>query len=217
MKDIAIFGAGRFGREVACLIEWINSSLTDESERWNLVGYFADGATIGEKNEYGSLLGGRDELNRWPTQLGLVIAIGIPNAVKSIAESIVNPNVFFPNLIAPNVLFLDKNNYKMGKGNIICTNCMVSCNVTIGNFNIFNGYIPIGHDTVIGNYNVIMPSVNISGSVTIGECNFFGVKSAVLEDMKIGNNTRIGANSVIMRKTKDGFLYIGNPAKRTKL
>ena len=52
-----------------------------------------------------------------------------------------------------------------------------------------------------------MPSCNISGSVELGDGNFLGVQSVVLQGIKIGNNTRIGANSVVMRKTKDGYLY----------
>ena len=137
MKDIAIFGAGGFGREVACLIQQINNYIDSPEQQWNLVGYFADGATIGEKNEYGSLLGGRKELNEWDKPLGLVIAIGNPKAVKSIAESIINPNVYFPNLVAPDVTFYDDENVRIGKGNIICSHCLISCNVTIGNFNIY--------------------------------------------------------------------------------
>jgi len=34
--------------------------------------------------------------------------------------------------------------------------------------------------------------------------------------MIIGNKVRVGAGSVLMRKTKDGNLYIGNPAKLFK-
>ena len=59
-----------------------------------------------------------------------------------------------------------------------------------------------------------MPSVRISGEVEIGDLNFFGVSSVVLQRKKIGNNTVIAANSVIMRNTKDGYTYIGNPAKK---
>lgn len=212
MKDIAIFGAGGFGREVACLIHQINNYIDGVEKQWNLVGYFADGATIGEKNEYGSLLGGRKELNEWKTPLGLVIAIGNPKAVKSIAESIINPNVYFPNLVAPDVTFYDDENVCIGKGNIICSHCLISCNVTIGDFNIFNDYITVGHDAVIGNYNSLMPAVRVSGNVKMGDCNFCGVDSVILQGIKIGNDTKIGANSLIFQKTKDGQTYIGNPA-----
>ncbi len=213
MKDIVIYGAGGLGREIACLINLINS----EKPTWNLVGFFDDGVEKDSENEYGKVLGGIEQLNAWQGDLNLVIAIGTPKAIRIIKEKIIKSDVEFPNIIAPNVIFLDKNNVKMGKGNIICSSCLISCNVTMGDFNILNGFIPVGHDTVVGNYNVIMPSVNISGGVSIGDENFFGVQSVVLQYIKIGNRTRVGANSVIMRKTQDDNLYMGNPAKKMKL
>ena len=213
MKDIAIFGAGGFGREVACLIRLINESLNEP--RWNLIGFFDDNEGIkGTYNEYGKVLGGMETLNSWKTPLDIAIAVGNPQDVRKIAEGINNSLVDFPNIIAPSVTWLDKSNVRMGKGNLLCSGCLVSCNIEIGNFNIFNGYIPIAHDTTIGNYNVIMPSCNISGGITMGDCNFMGVKSVVLQYLKIGNNTRIGAGSVVMRNTKDGYLYIGIPAQK---
>ena len=214
MKDIVIYGAGGFGREIACLLRLIN----DKTPEWNLIGFLDDNDSIwGSKNEYGPILGGADWLNAHQSPIAVAIAVGSPAAVESIANKINNTFVEYPNLYAPSVTFLDKDSLKIGRGNIFCTNCFVSCNVTVGDFNLFNGYIPIGHDAEIGNYNVVMPSCNISGGVKIGNANFLGVQSVVLQYIKIGNNTRIGANSVIMRKTKDGFLYIGNPAKRVDL
>lgn len=213
MKDIAIYGAGGFGREVACLVRLINESL--DEPRWNLIGFFDDNEGIkGTTNEYGKVFGGMETLNAWKTPLDIAIAVGNPQVVKKIAEGVNNSLVDFPNIIAPSVIWLDKGNVRMGKGNLICSGCLVSCNIEIGNFNVFNGYIPIGHDTKIGNYNVIMPSCNTSGGITMGDCNFMGVKSAVLQYLKIGNNTRIGAGSVVMRNTKDGYLYIGIPAQK---
>ena len=158
-----------------------------------------------------------DDLNAYPEELSLVVPIGSPGAVKSVTERITNPNVDFPNIFAPSVCFLDKDSLRIGKGNIFCHNCLISCNVEIGDFNLFNGYITIGHGAAIGNYNVVMPSCNISGDVRMGDCNLMGVQSVVLQGLKVGNNTRIGANSVIIRKTKDGNLYLGNPATRMKL
>ena len=216
MKNIAIYGAGGFGREIACLIRLINERKSEPE--WNLIGFLDDNAELwGTKNEYGTVLGGADWLNEYTEQLAVAIAVGSPGAVSAITTRINNPQVTFPNLYAPSVTFLDKESLKIGQGNIFCTNCFISCNVQIGNFNLFNGYIPIGHDARIGDCNVVMPSCNISGGVVMGNGNFLGVQSVVLQYIKIGNNTRIGANSVIMRKTKDGYLYIGNPAKRVDL
>ena len=107
---------------------------------------------------------------------------------------------------------LDKQSVLMGKGNIIHVRCVVSCHVSIGDFNLFNGFTTIGHDTVIGSYNVFMPNVKISGGVSIGDANFMGVSSVVLQQLKIGTGVRVGAGSVLMRKPLDNALYVGNPA-----
>lgn len=208
MKDIAIYGAGGLGREVACLIRLIN----EVEEQWNLIGFFDDGLLQGDKNEYGVVLGGIDELNSYNRPLCLAIAVGSPCVVKNIYDRIKLINVDFPNLIAPNLTLLDKKNFHMGYGNIISVGCSISCNVHLGNFNLLNSRINIGHDTLIGDFNSFMPAVLISGEVVIGECNFFGVASVVLQGLKIGNNTTIGANSLIIRKTKNDMTYVGSPA-----
>lgn len=213
MKDIAVYGAGGFGREVACLVSIINESFP--KPRWNFIGFFDDNDALkGTSNEYGEILGGIKELNEWARPIDIVIAIGSPQVVKKVAERIVNPLVSFPNIIAPNVQWLDEKNVRMGKGNVICSGCLISCNVEIGDFNILNGFIPVGHDARIGNYNVIMPSCNISGGVEFGECNFMGVKSVVLQYLKVGSNVKIGAGSILMKNAKDGHLYVGVPAQK---
>lgn len=213
MKDIALFGAGGFGREVACLINLIN----EVTPTWNLIGFFDDGKPIGDDVTYGKVLGGIDELNNWEKELAVAIPVATPETLSIIVSKINNPLITFPNLVAPDVVFFDKKNMKMGKGNIIGTKCAFSTNVTLGDFNLFNCAIMVGHDTRLGNCNVIMSSVNISGGIEIGDENFFGVQSVLLQYLKVGNHTRVGANSVVIRSTKDGNLYIGNPATRVKL
>lgn len=214
MKDIVIYGAGGFGREIACLLRLIN----EKSEEWNLIGFLDDNENLwGTKNEYGEVLGGADWLNQYNQDLACTIAVGNPTAVQKIVGKINNKKILYPNLYAPTVTFLDKDSLQIGQGNIFCYGCFISCNVKIGSFNLFNGNITIGHDANIGDCNVVMPASNISGGVMMGNSNFLGVQSVILQYIKVGNNTRVGANSVIMRKTKDGFLYMGNPAKRMSL
>lgn len=208
MKDIAIYGAGGFGREVVCLINAINK----QANVWNFIGFFDDGKEKGTKNEYGEVLGGIEELNNLDKPLSIVIAIATPKIVRQLVENIKSPLIEFPNLIAPDVVIFDENNIEIGKGNIISFGCTLSCNVIIGNFNIFNGGVSIGHDTKIDNYNSIMPAVKISGEVVIGNENYLGVNSTILQQIRIGNYTVVGANSLIIRKTKDGQTYVGSPA-----
>lgn len=214
MKDIAIYGAGGFGREIACLIMIINGSL--EQPEWNLIGFFDDGRHKGERNEYGEILGGFDTLNNWDRPLSIVIAIGTPRIVEKIVSNLNNDLIDFPNIIAPDVKYFDKDNCTIGIGNIICTGCLLSCNTHIGNFNQFNGYITIGHDTVIGNFNSMMPGVRISGDVRIGDRNYWGFNSGIIQQKSVGNDVTIGAGSVLLRKPKDGYTYVGIPACMVK-
>jgi len=214
MKQIAIYGAGGFGREVACLLNKIN----EVEPTWELVGFFDDGIEKGTQvSHFGKVLGGIDELNAWTSELSIAITIGSPKIVQTLVSKITNPNIQFPNIIAPTVYFADKDTFKIGKGNIIQKHCSFSCDVTIGDFNVMDGADVFGHDDVVGSFNTFMPAMRISGEVTIGDGNFFGVGSIILQQIKIGNNIRLGAGSVLMRKPKDGCLYMGNPAKKTEL
>lgn len=213
MKDIAIFGAGGFGREIACLLNKIN----EIEPLWNLVGFFDDGIPKGtEISHFGSVLGGISELNTYSDSLSLAIAIGNPRIIETIVSKITNRNIDFPNIIAPSAYFSDPSTFKIGKGNIIQKHCSFSCDVTIGDFNVMDGADVFGHDDEVGSFNVFMPAMRISGEVKIGNCNFFGVGSIILQQIKVGDNIRLGAGSVLMTRPKSGCLYMGNPAKRTE-
>ena len=212
MKRIAIYGAGGLGREVAGGIQRINIG---GREQWQIVGFYDDRLPVGTSvSHYGKVLGGMDELNAVEEPLALAIAVGAPATRKRIFERITNPNITFPNLIAPSFRILDPSTFKIGQGNIIQDNCSVTCDVEIGNYNVFNGSNAMGHDVKVGDYNVLMPGVRLSGEVTTGNCNLLGVDSVVLQRVKIGSNVTLGAGSVLMTKPKDGNTYIGVPAKK---
>lgn len=214
MKDIAIYGAGGFGKEVACLIKRIN----EKEPTWNLIGFFDDNPKLKNQmiSHFGPCFGGMDDLNTFPKELAVVMALGNPKVVKQLVEKIHNKKLFFPNLIDRSVYIADPETFKIGKGNIIQGPSYATCDVSIGDFNVLNGSVVIGHDVNIDSYNTFMPAVRVSGQVSIGECNFFGVGSIILQQLHIGNNVRLGAGSVMMTKPRDGQLYIGNPAKKTE-
>ena len=210
MRDIAIYGFGGFGREVACLLNKMN----EIEATWNMIGYFDDGVAPETENKYGKILGNIDTLNNFPASLAVVIAIGNPQMIKNIVSKVTNPLIEFPNIIAPNVNIIDAEAFKIGKGNIIYWDCRLSCNVVIGDFNLINGSVALGHDAQLGNFNVLSPSTRLSGFCTVGDENLFGLQSIVLQGIKIGNKTKIGIGSVVIRNTKDETLYFGNPAKK---
>lgn len=211
MRDIAIYGAGGFGREVACMINKINSI----EPTWNLIGFFDDGKEIGTAvSHFGTVLGGFKELNQWTSPLSVTLCIGTPHILEDITCRITNPQIFFPNLIDPSFSIADPETFIIGKGNIIKAQCTVTTNVKIGNFNILNAFINIGHDVEIGDYNAIMPGVRISGEVSIGNSNLLGADSFIKQGIRIGKQVTLSPLSALLTKPKDGNTYIGNPAKK---
>jgi sugar O-acyltransferase (sialic acid O-acetyltransferase NeuD family) len=210
MKDIVIYGMGGLGREVAIMIAEINAV----SPQWNFIGFIddSDPETI-TPSSFGKHLGGIDVLNNWPTDLCVALCFGNPGATQFVKNKITNPKVSFPNIIHPSLYIGDKQTCTIGEGNIISGSCCMSCNITIGNFNLLNGWVVIGHDTVIGDFNIIMPGSRISGKVKVGNNNLFGAMSFIKQQLTIGDGVTVGPLSALLTKPKSGCTYIGNPAK----
>lgn len=80
VKDIAIFGAGGFGREVACLLRKINAV----EPTWNFVGFYDDGLEKGSRVDYGEILGGIADLNVVERPLSVVVALGNPKTLQTV-------------------------------------------------------------------------------------------------------------------------------------
>ncbi len=208
---IAIYGAGGFGKEVACLITRINA----QQQQWELIGFFDDGKPAGSPvSRYGKVLGGMETLLQVDEPLAVAIAISDNKAVRRLRKSITNPNVTFPNLIDPTLFMVDPVTVVMGEGNIIQNDCMISCDVSLGDFNLINDHVVVGHDNRIGSFNGIMPGAHLSGGVTVGNNNMLGVACVVLQGITIGDGVTLGANSVLMTQPRNNKTYLGVPARR---
>jgi sugar O-acyltransferase (sialic acid O-acetyltransferase NeuD family) len=214
MQDIAIYGAGGFGKEVACILNKIN----EIEPTWNFVGFFDDGVSK-ETNisHFGKVLGGINDLNAWQKPLSIAFAIGNPKIIEQVVNKITNTNIDFPNIIHPEVFFADPISFKIGRGNVIVRGCTFSVDVTIGDFNQMNSLSSLAHDVALGSFNVLMPLTRVSGEVIIGNYNIFGLNTLILQRIKISNSVRTGPGAVLMTKPKEGCLYMGNPAKKTIL
>lgn len=212
MKDIAIFGAGGFGREVLTLINDINKV----EKLWNIVGFFDDGCKKGDIINGITVLGTTQDLSNWNKEISVVIAIGNPIVRKKIIDNINNQYVDYPTIIHPTVLIGDPNYVKIGKGCIICANNIITTNIEIGDFVILNLACTVGHDTVIGNYAAFMPTCNISGEVIINDCVYCGTGVKIINQIEIGENSIIGAGAVVASSQPDNCTIVGVPAKVIK-
>lgn len=214
MKQIALYGAGGLGREVAAVL---NTLTYCNPEGWELVGFFDDGRTKGEMvGHYGPVLGGMADLNAWPTPLCVALCFGSARTLEVVSGKITNPLVEFPNLVSKDLFVADSETFKLGRGNIIHGCCVFTTDVTIGSFNLFNGTVTVGHNTQIGDYNVFMPGCRISGDVTMSNGCLIGTMAFVKQGLRIPDGVTLSPLSPLLTNPKAHNTYVGNPARLFK-
>ena len=206
MKKIAIYGAGGFGREVANLIDDINS----HERRWEIVGFFDDEKS-GETVNGHKVLGGIIDLNNTKDEMDLVVAVGWPGPKKKIIENITNPHIRFATLIHPSVIMSQC--VEVGAGSIICAGSILTVDIRIGRHVIVNLNCTVGHDAVIGDYCSLMPGVDIAGQTQVGAGSFMGTGALIINQKKIGANSIVGAGAVVIADIPANCTAVGNPAR----
>ncbi len=211
-KNIAIFGAGGFGREVKTIIDAINRV---NPNTYEFIGFYDDGVEKGKIINGFPVLGGIKELNQVETELCLVISIGDPHVKKVIINKIANSFIEFPTIVHPNAS-ISSDEVTIGKGTIICERTIITCNIEIKDFVILNLMCSVGHDTIIENYCSFMPSVNISGEVKIHESVYVGTGAKIINLLEIGENTIVGAGAVVSKSLPAHCTAVGIPAKPIK-
>ena len=212
VKDLYIYGAGGFGRELRMVIEQINK----KQKTWNIIGFIDDEYKKNTKIcDFLKVEGDFDFLNNIEKHVDVAIAIGESYTREKIFKKLKsNKHINFPNIFHPSVVF-DKSSIKIGIGNIFLINVIISNCVKIGDFNIVNMASIIGHDVKSGNFVTINPSVNIGGGVIIGNNCEFGMGSSTIQYLSIPSNVKIAGNSLVTQNCESGFLYLGIPAKKT--
>ncbi|RNI31468.1 acetyltransferase [Rufibacter latericius] len=212
IKRIAIVGAGGLGREVLMLLHQINHV----TPRWKMIGFYDD-ASPAEPTICGfPYLGTVDELNDVDSPMNVVIAIGNCPAKTDVADRLISPMLHFPVLIHPSVHVYPEQKIHLGEGTIICQNCILTTNVTLGRHVLLNLACTIGHDTEIGDFCSLMPQVAVSGGVCLGMGVYGGTNSTILQNIEVGAFTTIGAGAVVTKELPCYCTAVGVPAQIIK-
>lgn len=211
MIDVAIVGAGGFGREVKMLIDQINAI----QQQYNFLGYFDDGFAVGTLINGFPVLGGINAINELDKPTGIAVAIGLPSLKRKLISQIENPLINYPILIHPSAI-IGGDFVHLGAGTIICALNVLTVNINLGKHVILNLACTIGHDTNVGDFCSLMPSVNVSGEVNIEEAVYIGTGVKIINQLSIGAGTIIGAGAVVSKTLPENCTAVGIPAKPIK-
>jgi sugar O-acyltransferase (sialic acid O-acetyltransferase NeuD family) len=207
-KPIVIVGAGGLGREVLMLLLQINQV----SSGWEILGFYDDAVPASSLHGY-PYLGTIAELNTTGNPLHVAIAIGNCSAKQSVVTRLGNPSLEFPILVHPSVLLTPEQENQLGEGCIICQNCILTTNVTLGKHVLLNLACTIGHDAILGDFCSLMPQVAVSGGVRLGKGVYGGTNSSILQNLKVGAFTTIGAGAVVTKDLPSYCTAVGVPAR----
>lgn len=212
MKKIVLIGAGGFGREVASIIEVLNSI----KPTYELLGFLDDGSQYKEGmiiNGY-PWLGKRDWILDHKDEVVCTCTVGSPHTKGVIQNELTQKGVSFETIIAYGGYIGPHT--EIGKGCVFYGGVTISVNCKIGDGVLMNQMVNIGHDVVIGDYTTIMPTTGISGNCTIGKEVNIGGHAFIIPKRKIGDGATIAAGSIVFANVKAGTTVLGNPAKRMR-
>ncbi|MDX9787080.1 MAG: acetyltransferase [Desulfobacterales bacterium] len=207
MKQILIYGASGFGREVAWLAESCNVQVTCFIDD--------DPATHGNILNGIKVLSLADARATFPAA-AVVGGVGSPQTRHRLMDKARDADFEFTPLLHPGV---QKSRWiEMGEGTVICAGCILTTNIHLGHHVQINLACTIGHDVVLGDYTTLAPGVHVSGWVHLGKRVYVGTGTVFINGtenapLMIGDDAVIGAGAVVTQSVPPGETWGGVPAK----
>lgn len=205
MKKVFIVGGDGFARE--CYWRLNEMKRTDASVEFaGFLGHGGYGHTVDYKHLQEFYLGEESD-HTFKDDEYAVIGAGYPELRRKIYNDLKKRNVRFFNLI----LGKYGSSVTFGEANISLYTSL-TVNTKIGNGNVFNGAVIVGHDTEIGDFNFFGPRSSVLGTVKIGNDNIIGTNAVILPHAKIGNNNKVAPLSAVYKGCRHNCYMLGNPA-----
>jgi sugar O-acyltransferase (sialic acid O-acetyltransferase NeuD family) len=211
-RELLIFGAGGFGREVA---SWAGRAQW-RGEGFVAVAFIDDNAPAAELNGR-PVLGLAEAAARHPGAY-VIATVGDPQLrARLVAKALEAGLVATAPLIHPNVEY-DHDHVEFAEGVVVCAGSILTVNIAVEPHAQINLDCTVGHDAVIGAYATLSPGVHISGNVTLEPYTFMGTGAVTVnglpgEPLRIGSGAVVGAGAVVTRDVAAGVTVTGVPAR----
>ena len=102
---------------------------------------------------------------------------------------------------------------RLDENNIFFAHCHVYFDASFGHSSTVRTQAVVGHEAAIGSGTNIGEGAVIGGNVQIGDSCWIGMNGTINNRLVVANDTLVASGAVVMSNTKQGYSYIGNPAK----
>jgi len=211
-RQVFIYGASGFGREVA----WLLEECVRDGMGYTILGFIDDDtARHGTVLNSHTLMGIDRAAAKYP-MAGIVSGIGNPIFRKATMENAKRYGFSFETVIHPNVRRSER--IEIGEGTVICAGNTLTTNIVLGCHVQINLNCTIGHDAVLGDFTTLSPGVHVSGWVHFGKRVYVGTGAVMVNGTSdhpiyIGDDVVIGAGACVTRSIPDGETWVGIPAR----
>ncbi|WP_294376377.1 acetyltransferase [uncultured Clostridium sp.] len=212
---LVIIGTSGISKETKTIIDEINR--LNYEKTYDFLGFVSENAeNVGEKIVDGRVVCSDynfEEYIKNFNQIAVVIPIGTPKVKRKIFYKLKKyKNIVYPNIISPSAKIMDYNNIKLGIGNIICSGCILTTEINIGNFNLININSTVGHNSIIKDFCVINPVSSISGDVVIENEVLCGAGCTIKQGLRIGEKSIIGLGAFVVKNVENNSVMVCNQA-----
>lgn len=205
-ERLIVVGSGGFAREV---VQWVRDAWPAHVSR--LAGFLsADGRT--NRVGPGGLEILADPVDYAPRPGdGLLLAIGIPETRRRVAEALEARGGRFLTLIHPTAIVAAT--ATIGSGSILCPYAVVSDSARVGRHVLLNYHASLGHDASAGDFAVLSPYAAIGGNAHVDDDVFMGMHASVGPGRRVGERSRLSANSCALADAPADSIVFGVPGR----
>lgn len=207
LRQVAVYGGGEFGREVAWLVQECGQNVAcfiddDESKQGKVL------------NEIPVM--SLAEARRVFPSAGVVGGVGIPKTRQFVVTKAADAGYGFATLVHPRV---ERSRWvEIGEGTVICAGNILTTNITLGRHVQINLDCTVGHDVVMDDFATLAPGVHVSGCVRLGQHVYVGTGAVIINGtqgvpLTIGDDAVVGAGACVTESVPPGVTVVGVPAR----
>jgi sugar O-acyltransferase (sialic acid O-acetyltransferase NeuD family) len=204
-SEIAIYGAGGMGQEVADLI------LSLGCGEWNLTGFIDDDCRLAGSEVLGlPVLGSPEWLSGRSS--AVAVAIGAPAARREAWDSLKAIGASkIPALVHPAAHI--GRGCSLGDGTIVAAHAVLTADVLAGRSVIVNAGATVSHNCRLADFATVAPGAHLAGNVHVGQGAEIGIGASIVQGRTVGEWSVVGAGAVVIEDVEPNSTVVGCPAR----